>query len=291
MKLKPHKKDRNGNIVEYVGDDWFRPVNIEMGPDGCLYIADWYNKIIGHNEVRTDHPDRDRSHGRIWRIRHKSQKPMPIPNVAEAPESKLIDHLTKGRTIWEKRAAWHQIVDRNAVGLIPQLKKVVQDSSTAKDVLILAMWSLEGLKQFDETIIKGLIAHEDGDVRREAIRSLATYQVPAAKVAELIAAHVNDKNAMVRSQVLRTLEEIKDADQTSIAILVEACKPGAPNNNFGGNFERNFERFLARRALEAYPEQLKKFLVSAEANKSPSDNVLWAMQALEEKQRVAMFIK
>ncbi len=47
-------------------DDWFRPVNIEFGPDGCLYIADWYNKIVSHNELPTTHPDRDKSHGRIW---------------------------------------------------------------------------------------------------------------------------------------------------------------------------------------------------------------------------------
>lgn len=48
-------------------DGWFRPVNIEFGPDGCLYIADWYNKIVSHNEVPTTHPDRAKSHGRIWR--------------------------------------------------------------------------------------------------------------------------------------------------------------------------------------------------------------------------------
>src|SRR5690606_22233660 len=45
-------------------DDWFRPVNITFGPDGCLYIADWYNKIVSHNEVPTSHPDRDKKHGR-----------------------------------------------------------------------------------------------------------------------------------------------------------------------------------------------------------------------------------
>jgi hypothetical protein len=45
-------------------DDWFRPVNIEFGPDGCLYIADFYNKIVSHNEVTTDHPDRDNGRAR-----------------------------------------------------------------------------------------------------------------------------------------------------------------------------------------------------------------------------------
>lgn len=50
-------------------DPWFRPVDLQFGPDGCLYIADFYNKVIGHYEVPLEHPDRDRKSGRIWRIR------------------------------------------------------------------------------------------------------------------------------------------------------------------------------------------------------------------------------
>lgn len=50
-------------------DPWFRPVDLQFGPDGCLYVADFYNKVIGHYEVPLDHPDRDRKSGRIWRIR------------------------------------------------------------------------------------------------------------------------------------------------------------------------------------------------------------------------------
>jgi glucose/arabinose dehydrogenase len=46
-------------------DPWFRPVDIQLGPDGNLYVADFYNKIIGHYEVRLDHPERDRTSGRI----------------------------------------------------------------------------------------------------------------------------------------------------------------------------------------------------------------------------------
>jgi len=71
-------------------DDWFRPVNLEFGPDGCLYIADWYNMIISHNEVTTAHPDRDKKHGRIWRVRHVSQKPRPVPNLIKTPSPELV---------------------------------------------------------------------------------------------------------------------------------------------------------------------------------------------------------
>src|SRR5207245_11169351 len=49
-------------------DPWFRPAYSILGPDGALYVTDFYNKIIGHYEVPLNHPDRDRTSGRIWRI-------------------------------------------------------------------------------------------------------------------------------------------------------------------------------------------------------------------------------
>ncbi|MEZ5385353.1 MAG: c-type cytochrome [Prosthecobacter sp.] len=49
-------------------DPWFRPVDLQLGPDNALYIADFYNKIIGHYEVPLDHPQRDKERGRIWRV-------------------------------------------------------------------------------------------------------------------------------------------------------------------------------------------------------------------------------
>ncbi|MFO0849342.1 MAG: PVC-type heme-binding CxxCH protein [Gemmataceae bacterium] len=52
-------------------DLWFRPTDIKLGPDGALYVADFYNKIIGHYEVDLKHPGRDKDRGRVWRIVYK----------------------------------------------------------------------------------------------------------------------------------------------------------------------------------------------------------------------------
>ena len=53
-------------------DSWFRPVDLVAGPDGALYVSDFYNRIIGHYEVDLLHPGRDRFRGRIWRLSYKS---------------------------------------------------------------------------------------------------------------------------------------------------------------------------------------------------------------------------
>jgi putative heme-binding domain-containing protein len=67
-------------------DLWFRPVDIKLGPDGCLYVSDFYNKIIGHYEVDLKHPGRDRTRGRIWRI---------VWAGKDAKEPKAVGDITK----------------------------------------------------------------------------------------------------------------------------------------------------------------------------------------------------
>lgn len=76
-------------------DPWFRPVDIQLGPDGALYVADFYNRIIGHYEVPLDHPGRDRDSGRIWRIRHRDipQTSLHVGNQ-QFPLESLLGELT-----------------------------------------------------------------------------------------------------------------------------------------------------------------------------------------------------
>ncbi|MEM8953297.1 MAG: PVC-type heme-binding CxxCH protein [Verrucomicrobiota bacterium] len=269
-------------------DDWFRPVNLEFGPDGCLYVADFYNKIISHNEVTTDHPDRDKSHGRIWRIRHESQKPRKIPNVAKAKPEQLLVHL-KSPTLWEKRAAWHQIADRKLTKLAPALIKLAANENTDRITRIHALWSLEELNHYDADLLKQLLANQDGDLRREAVRSLASFDLPPAKVAQLLSDFTEDAHAMVRSQTIRTLSDLKKSDPAVIALLIDACKPALKGNEMGGAYERNLERFLARMALEKFPTKLKTYLDTS-AGDHPAANILWALQALDDNERKNAFL-
>jgi putative heme-binding domain-containing protein len=71
-------------------DPWFRPVNLQLGPDGALYIADFYNRIIGHYEVPLKHPGRDRERGRIWRVIHKG-KPLRSAMLPDQQNALLLE--------------------------------------------------------------------------------------------------------------------------------------------------------------------------------------------------------
>jgi len=290
-------RDAKGNIIAThlddllkSSDDWFRPVNMEFGPDGCLYIADWYNKVVSHNEIPRTDPSRDKTHGRIWRIRHKSQKPLAVPNLLEKKDSELAKHLL-GNSRWEKRAAWHQIADRQGISLLPEVKKIALNTENSVGTRVHAIWSFESLKKFDSEFVNKLLLDDNHNVRREIIRSLASFDLDASTIADLLRPFIEDEHCLVRSQVLRTLEEVNVGNQKTIELLVLASKPKSGSNNFGGDYERNFERYLARKALEKYPAQLKTFLSKGEVKKYPISNLLWALQSLPPKDSIHFFSK
>ena len=270
------------------GDNWFRPVNMEFGPDGCLYVADFYNKIISHNEVTTDHPDRDHSHGRIWRIRHESQARRGIPNVAKASSTELLAHL-QAPNLWEKRAAWQQIADRGLKELVPALVDLAGSDKVDVITRIHALWSLEELGHWDAALIDALLASTNGSIRREAVRSLASFDLAPAEVAGRLKGHIEDKNCMVRSQAIRTLSDLKKPNPAVMGLLISACKPALEGNAMGGSYERNHERFLARMALEKFPAELKSYLAKSSGDHPPA-NLLWAIQALDDADKQQAFL-
>ncbi len=273
-------------------DKFFRPVNIEFGPDGSLYIADWYNKIISHNEVPTSHPERDKTRGRIWRIRHKSQQPKTITDYYTLPGSQLAEHI-QSPSLWARRAALNQVLDRPATetqSLIPALKVIAGDDGQNGSVRIHALWALEGLGHYDPELMNNLLSQAGADdLRREAARSLVNFDLPPHELAAAISPLIDDANAMVRSQALRTLGAAGHADAATIALLINACKPELSGNTMGGRFERKFERYLALRTLEQHPDALLSYLNTHK--NIPAEHLRWAAMALPKGQRESWFLQ
>ena len=270
-------------------DGWFRPVNIEVGPDGCLYVADWYSKVISHNEVSRTHPDRDRKHGRIWRIRHKSQKTFDIPDLLKVDSKKLLFHLKNGRTLWEKRAAWHQISDRNAIDLASDLTQILLDEDEKSATRVLALWSLEELGKLSYEALKTTVSSSDAGLKRESIRAMASTDLKTSQVFELLKDRIRDPDAMVRSQVLRTLEEIGESDQALVNLVCDNLPEEAAKNRLGGDYERNFERYLSRKYLEGHPKLLNAYL-KKELSKLSSSKWLFLMKGLTDKKLQQEFV-
>ena len=271
-------------------DEWFRPVAIHFGPDGCLYVVDWYNKIISHNEVPRNHPERDKSRGRIWRIRHIQQTRRQVPNLQTASEAALLEHL-KAANSWESRSAWQEIVDRQAANLAPTLQAWASDASQPADLRIRCLWALEGLRKAPLELLCQMLKQPNRNIRREAVRILGTQAFDPEKVVEALKALAEDPDPQVRAEVIHTLDGLASLPQGGVALLVQMGKERLPGPTMklqqggavakvGPAHDRDFERYLVRAALEKRPQLVRQFLQSRAALAVPAENRLLAILAL-----------
>jgi len=158
-------------------DRWFRPVDITLAPDGSLYIADFYNCIIGHYEVRLDHPRRDRHRGRIWRLVYTgdektSLKPSPMPNLTTADIASLIELLGDGN-IAVRVLATNELVDRSGSASIAPLRKAME-TTTKPEQRAHGLWVIERLVRLESTEIQRLAKDASPLVRTHLVRALGT---------------------------------------------------------------------------------------------------------------------
>lgn len=178
-------------------DPWFRPVDLQWGPDGALYIADFYNRIIGHYEVPLNHPGRDRERGRLWRIVYRGGKgghsaPMALP----ADAAGLVKELASANPT-RRSLALNDLCDRVGKDSIGALQAAFGKPANGFQK-VGAMWALLRLGSLKESDVAGAIAAADPLVRTHAMR--VADAIPkwsddfAAKVREAL----NDPDAIVR---------------------------------------------------------------------------------------------
>jgi putative heme-binding domain-containing protein len=156
-------------------DPWFRPVDMELGPDGALYVADFYNRIIGHIEVPLDHPGRDRTRGRIWRISYQGPDARPPRAPRTSWADAAVDHLLVdlGHTnLAVRMLAANEIVDRAGVGAIDAVKNLLQSAGAKAEQKCQAIWILHRLKALDFRLLESAARDNDSSVRIHAMRAL-----------------------------------------------------------------------------------------------------------------------
>lgn len=154
-------------------DPWFRPVDIKIGPDGALYIADFYNRIIGHYEVPLDHPGRDRKSGRIWRITYKG-KAGEIKDWSKAKLEELVDGL--GSSTYNQRLmASNRLVDYQGSKASATLKALLKNPDANPKQQVHALWVLRRLNalSFEELNRAAESTHQE--VQVHAFRVLSEY--------------------------------------------------------------------------------------------------------------------
>jgi putative heme-binding domain-containing protein len=169
-------------------DPWFRPVDIKLAPDGSLYVADFYNRIIGHYEVSLQHPGRDRERGRLWRIVYTGNgsdhvtRPRTMPDLTKVSGEELPAKLADPNHV-VRTLATQQLVERHretaARGNDPgnelkTLKKLLFESKSAEQRVGI-LWTLDRLHLLEDDGIEELARDPERLVRVHVQKMLAEW--------------------------------------------------------------------------------------------------------------------
>lgn len=190
-------------------DNWFRPVDIELGPDGALYVADFYNRIIGHYEVPLTHPGRDRTSGRIWRIVYKGDAetappPVMVDRVASSVDS-LINDL-KDDNLAVRIAATNQLVDRGGDEALGKLRALLSSGSESSVQTVHALWGVERLgKVDDDLLLRVADGAEDPMIRVHGLRVLVDRSALPPRVETFALRSIDDADPNVRRAAAEVL--------------------------------------------------------------------------------------
>jgi putative heme-binding domain-containing protein len=191
----------------------FRPIDVKMGPDGAIYIADWYNPIIQHGEVDFRDERRDKTHGRIWRVTAKGRPLVAKPKIRGATVDELLE-LLKAPEDWTRSHARRELASRHQTEVDAPLLRWVKTAAPGHKLE--ALWVLLAVRDRgeDETyhavLTRDLIKSPAADVRAAACR-LAGHWNGAIVFNNELRAAAADPHPRVRLEAVRALSKVKDS--------------------------------------------------------------------------------
>ena len=189
-------------------DNWFRPVFFYTGPDGSIYVVDYYREMIEHPEWMSSryHEDsEDLYHGtregRIYRISPQGKRPLPqLVRLSRASSQELVP-LLGHRNAWWRRTAQRLLVDRGARELQPDLLALLE-SNPRPLARLHALWTLEGLGLLDPQTVLTALSDDHPGVRENAVILSERYLKESRQVREMMLDLAADSSQRVRFQVL-----------------------------------------------------------------------------------------
>jgi putative heme-binding domain-containing protein len=179
-------------------DAHFRPVDIKHGPDGNVYVADWYDLKITH----TDNTEGaiENADGRIYRIRAADARPGLAPFDLTKKSSRELVELLRSDNRWLREEVLQILGDRRDATLIAPLRAAIPESTG--QYALEQLWALNLSGGFDEATARRLLQHTDPFVRAWTVRLLGDDEtVDGETAAALIALAVTEPNVEVRSQL------------------------------------------------------------------------------------------
>ncbi|MGJ8682304.1 DUF7133 domain-containing protein [Paraglaciecola sp.] len=205
-------------------DHWFRPVDIKAGPDGAVYIADWYDSRLSHVDPRDTW---NKTTGRIYRLRGKQPKTAKSFDLSQYNSSELTAALTSHNK-WFRQQALRQFGDRKDKQAIKELKTLFRSSDPQH--ALEALWAINLSGGLTEQVIIEALAHNDPYVRLWAVRLVGDSKKASKVVADkLIQLSAEENHGEVIGQLASSAKRLP-AD-VAIPIISQLLLNSASQND------------------------------------------------------------
>ncbi|MGB7323481.1 MAG: PVC-type heme-binding CxxCH protein [Rubripirellula sp.] len=206
----------------------FRPVDVKTGPDGAVYVADWYNSIINHAQHDFRDPRRDHEHGRIWRITHKDRPLVEKPTLIGKTIAQLVDQL-KSPEDWTRHQARKELSEHDPDKVLAAVEAWVETLSTETPDydhhLVEAMWACQNVERVSEKILARVLDANDGHARSAGARVIRYWHRDLLDPIGMIAKASGDPFPRTRMEAVLSAGFIPQAEAL-VAALNSLDHPG-----------------------------------------------------------------
>ncbi|MBC8242774.1 MAG: c-type cytochrome [Verrucomicrobia bacterium] len=185
-------------------DNWFRPVDIKAGPDGAIYICDYYDEHITHRRHYEGKISGET--GRVYRLRANGSKPIQPFNLAKRTTPELVE-LLRHADKWHRQTALRLLADRRDATALPLLTKMLRDE--LGQAALEAFWAVNLCGGFNPEFAAETLRHPDPHVRAWTVRLLGDDRlVPEATAAALVGLAKREPHVEVRGQLAATAKRL-----------------------------------------------------------------------------------
>jgi mono/diheme cytochrome c family protein/glucose/arabinose dehydrogenase len=210
-------------------DERFRPVAVNDGPDGNLYVVDMYRGVVQAgglwSEYLTEYIKANDlllpvGKGRIWRMVYgaRSAPRPPVPALSKATPAQLVDTLSNPKGWW-RDTAQRLLVERGETSVAPALKALAGAAPDWRTKLH-ALWTLDGLDAIDAATVRQALADPNADVRASVVRLSERWLATDATLRGAVLELIDDKNWNVRRQVAASIGEMPTAARIDPAVTL-----------------------------------------------------------------------
>jgi glucose/arabinose dehydrogenase/azurin len=187
-------------------DPNFRPVAVDVAPDGSIYFLDWHNPIIGHMQHHLRDPSRDHRHGRIYRITYPERPLLEPAPIAGQPIEALLDLLTTPEDNVRTRAKI-ELGGRDTATVIAATRRWVArfdpDAVTDQHAITEALWVHQWHNVVHEPLLRQVLRSPEPRARAAAVRVLGYWRERLSNPLELLRVAANDEAPRVRLEAVR----------------------------------------------------------------------------------------